>query len=104
MTVDGDNYTEFLQISRVRIVPVIKIFITCCAIRDIFENILNALLDCRSQLKKLEIAGDVDFLSLDPELLSQSLVRLEEFRRVQSDLRTTVNHCQLPSLLVFLKR
>ena len=89
VVVDRDNYEKFLQSSRVHIVPEIKIFWVLNKMNmnglKILENLLTAVLDVdgRSQLKRLEVAecgSKVDLSSLDPALLSQALVRLEECR------------------------
>ena len=77
-----------MQSSLVHLVQEIKISVTFYPgeiILNILEELLTAVLDGRSQLKKLEVTGDLkmsvnfDISSLDPVLLSQALVRLEEF-------------------------
>ena len=91
LRVDKDNYQEVLQSTRVNIVGGIKISTDNFPnILNILENILTAVLEGHSQLKKLEVRRSqreseiVDLSSLDPALLSQALVRLEECR---------FNHC-----------
>ena len=88
MDMDRDNYKEFLQSNRVHVVQEIKVSVTCCpgdTFLNILENILTAVLNGRLQLKKLDVTGNLDtsvyveLPSLDPALLSQALVRLEEF-------------------------
>ena len=80
-------------------------------ILNILENILTAVLDGRSQLKKLEVTGDldmsvyVDLSSTDLKLLSQALVRLEEFSfRCSSDLITNLFTKIANSSIMKLKR
>ena len=87
LAVDRDTCQVFLQSSRVHIVQEIKIFGDVDNSLDnrilrILDILLAAVLDGRSQLKRLEVTdcgSKLDFPSLDPILLSQALVRLEEF-------------------------
>ena len=84
LIVDRDNHEDALHSSRVHIVQEIKI-ITVDSWQGnfvkIMENILTAVLDGRSNLKKLDVRAQSEserLLSLDTALLSQALVRLEE--------------------------
>ena len=87
LSVNKYNYHEVLQSRRVNLVRKIKISVNARAekiVTNILENLLSAVLESRSQLRRLEVVRGkgadllVDLTSLDRELLSQALVRLEE--------------------------
>ena len=84
LTLKRDDYKDALQSSRVNIVQEIIILADICEDNiyiNILENILTVVRDGGSHLKKLCVTClhlDVDLSSLDPALLSQGLVRLEE--------------------------
>ena len=81
---DSQNHQAALHSDRVHIVQEIRI-VTVDSWQGnflkIMENILTAVLDGRSHLKKLDVRAQSDserLSSLDTALLSQALVRLEE--------------------------
>ena len=84
LTLTRDDYQDSLQSSRVNIVQEIIILADICEDNiniNILENILTVVRDGGSHLKKLYVTClrlDVDLSSLDPALLSQALIRLEE--------------------------
>ena len=73
LVVDADNHEEVLQSRLVNIVPGM---IFSDQNDDILEKILTAVVEGRSQLKTIRLLSPT---SLGPELLSQALIRLEEF-------------------------
>ena len=84
LTVDSHNHQAVLHSDRVHIVQEIRIVTVDFwqgNFLKIMENILTAVLDGRSRLKKLDVRAQSDserLSSLDTALLSQALVRLEE--------------------------
>ena len=85
LEVNPGNYKEVLQSRRVNIVPEIVIdlddpdgFLTPSSSLTIVEHLFAAVVDGSSHLKSLEIVYLKDLSDLDPELLSQALIRLEE--------------------------
>ena len=106
LRVDRDNYYHVLQSDRVNIVPEIRIVVDSCPasvilniIKDLFTNLVLGELE----LKRLHIAeGDgselVDLPSLDPVLVSQALVRLEECSFRPSTVFRPMSTVQLVSL------
>ena len=87
LLVNKYNYHEVLHSRRVNTVQKIKISVNACkdnTITNILENLLSAVLESRCHLLRLEVVRGkgsnllVDLTSLDQELLSRTLVRLEE--------------------------
>ena len=87
LLVNKYNYHEVLHSRRVNTVQKIKISVNACkdnTIPNILENLLSAVLESRCHLLRLEVVRGkgsnllVDLTSLDQELLSRTLVRLEE--------------------------
>ena len=76
LTVDWNNHEEVLQSSLVNIVSEMRF---SGPNDDILEKVLAGVVDGRSRLKTIELSSPT---SLDPELLSQALVRLEKFTTV----------------------
>ena len=81
---DRDNHEPALHSDRLHIVPEIKI-VTLDSWQGNFlkvmENLLTAVLEGRSQLKKLDVRAQSEserLLALDTALLSQAILRLEE--------------------------
>ena len=84
LTVNSDNYQEVLQGLRVLMVSEIEIDDlddsddASSPILAILENLFAAVLNGSSHLKSLKFKCSEDLRALDPVLLSQSLIRLEE--------------------------
>ena len=86
MKVIRDNFNVVLQRSRVSIVQKILIrgysWSDTESLKEFLEQVLTAVLNDQSELKKLEVEGSDKVDSLNPELLSQAVVKLEECRLV----------------------
>ena len=112
LTVSSDNYQEVLQSLRVKIVPEIKIsiydlmishlgfVIPSSSMLAVLENLFTAVVDGSSSLKTLQVmhCSSVNLRAMDPVLLSQALIRLEEcsFWEYSPDL--SLSTAQLVSL------
>ena len=86
LTVDSNNHEEILQSKRVNIIPEIEIssddadgsHIPSSSMLAILESLFAAVVEGSSHLKSIEIISSQDLRTLDHELLSQALIRLEE--------------------------
>ena len=87
LTVDRENYYHVLKSHRVNIVPEIKIVLDSCPaymILNILRSLFTKLVLGASELRRLQVVAGgaeselVDLPSLDPVLVSQALIRLEE--------------------------
>ena len=108
LLVDTWNYKVVLQSSRVHIVEEIKILedlnVKNMVGLKILENILTAVIDGHSQLKKLAVTGKGSIMSLDPELLSQALVRLEECNFISCRAICNLSRAQLVSVFTEIEQ
>ena len=108
LTVDAWSYKVVLHSSRLHIVQEISILEDLNVKNNvglkILENILAAVSVGRSQLKKLGVAGKGSIMSLDPELLSQALVRLEQCNFSASRSICNLSTTQLVALFTAIER
>ena len=88
LTVDQSNYKNIEKLCRIRhtsrVNLVRKITIVDDSysgiIRNLFEQILADVKDGNSNLRSLDVSAKINLSTLDPELISQAIVNLEEFR------------------------
>ena len=107
LTVDSNNFLEVQQSQRVNIVPEIIIssdnpdgsHIPSSSMLAILGNLFAAVVDGSSHLKSLKLMCSEDLWALDPELLSQALIRLEEFNFCSYSTFNPFSTTQLVSLL-----
>merc|ERR1712218_666948 len=82
LTVDRNNYKEILQTTRGKLVRKLRAEddYEDSESLNFFKNLLVALLDGRSRLQTLDVITRWDLSEIDPVLISQALVKLEECR------------------------
>ena len=78
LTLNENNYDEVTQSRRINIVPEIRL---CSENIAVLEYICRAVIEEDVQLERLVVSGSVriEIDLLDPELLSQAVIRLQKF-------------------------